>query len=825
MSMVAQDVRHGLRLLAGRPGFTMVAVLTLGLGIGAATAIFSLASAVMLRPLPFRDPGRLVALETTSPLFSKDSAFPLSAPDVLDFRRQSQVFEELGAYENRSYDLSGGGVPQRVRGARISASTFSVLGTAPLLGRTFTELEDRPGHALAVLSHGLWQRRFGGDRRVLGKTVTLDRLPYAVVGVMPAGFSFPLTGIDFAQPAEIWVPMAFTPEQLAARGDNFNYSVVARLKPGVSLARANADAALVAHRVEQTYPLPPSVREQMHLGAVVTPLQERVARRVRPLLLLLLGAVGFLLLIACANVANLLLARVAERQRELAVRVALGAGRLRVFRQLLLESGLLAAGGGALGLLAAFAGLRLLVAQAPEGLLPAQEIGVDVRALGFALAAAAVSALLFGTLPALAAVRTDPQATLKAGGRGASVGRREKLLRGGFGVSQVALALVLVTGAGLLVRSLIRAREADPGFRPEKVLTFALSLPAAQYPELSQVAGFYERLFGRLGATPGVLAAGAGSDLPTQSGWTHLYIAEGKAEPRGAAQPLDAHTLVLGNYLDSLGIRLLRGRFFNRDEMAGRSHAVLISASIARRYWPGENPVGKRLAWGTAPGPDTTWLEVVGVVADVKHGALDVASRDHTFEPYRQVCAGRANSLCGSLQVVLRTRVEPASLAPAVRREVAALDSLLPVAGLRTMAGVVDESIAPRRFNTFLLAVFAGAALLLASLGVYGVLAYDVTRQTRDIGVRMALGARRPDVLRLVLGHGMGLTLWGTALGFGGALALTRLMASLLYGVAATDPVTFIGVALLLAAVALAACCIPALRATRVEPTTALRQE
>ncbi|HVT58510.1 MAG TPA: ABC transporter permease [Thermoanaerobaculia bacterium] len=825
MSTIAQDLRHGLRLLAKRPGFTAVAVLTLGLGIGAATAIFSVANAVLLRPLPFKEPGRLVVVETTSPLFSKESAFPLSAPDVLDFRGQNQVFEDLGAFKNRSYDLSGNGEPQRVLGARIAAQAFAILGVPPLLGRTFTAQEDRPGRALAVLSHGLWQRRFAGDHRIVGKIVDLDRQPYVVIGVMPAGFEFPLTGMHFAQPAELWVPLAFTPKELAARGDDFDYGVVARLKAGVSLAAANADAALVAHRVQETYPVPRTVRDQIHLGAAVTPLQEHVTRGVRRLLVLLLGAVGLLLLIACANVANVLLTRVAERQRELAVRAALGAGRLRVLRQLLAESALLAAAGGVLGLLLAFGGVRGLAALAPEGFLPGQEIGVDARALAFALSAAGLSALLFGTLPALVAVRTDLHETLKEGGRSASVGRRQRMLRGAFGVSQVALALVLVTGAGLLIRSLVRAREADPGFRPENVLAFALSLPAAQYPQASQTITFYERLLARLAATPGVAAAGAGSDLPTQSAWTRLYIVDGKPAASGAAQPHDAHTLVLGGYLDALGIRLIRGRSFSRDEMEGKAHVVLISDSIACRYWAGEDPVGKRLAWGSAPAADTAWLTVVGVVTDVKDGALDLAPHDHTFEPYRQSCGGANEFLCGSLDVVLRTRVEPASLAAAVRREVGALDPLLPVAGLRTMERIVSGSIAPRRFHTFLLGLFAAAALLLAALGVYGVLAYNVTQQTHDIGVRMALGARRGDVLRMVLGHGMSLALWGAGLGFCAALALTRLLASFLYGVAATDPPTFAGVAVLLAAVALLACYVPAHRATRVEPTVALRHE
>jgi putative ABC transport system permease protein len=815
MGQFTQDLRYGVRMLGKSPGFTAVAVLALALGVGANTAIFSVVNTVLLRPLPFKDSGRLVLLQEGIPKLGV-RAIPVCAPDVLDYERQNHVFEELGAFRTTSYDLSGLGEAERVRAARVSAGLFPLLGVQPALGRVFAREEDQPGHLVAVLSDGLW-RRFGADPGVVGRTVALDRKPYTIIGVMPPRFEFPLRGPQFhSEPAELWLPMAFTPEELRVRGDNFNNSVIARLKPGVTLARANADVMAIARRIQELFP--PDVRKDFNLEASVVPYREQVVGGVRTLLLVLLGAVGFVVLIACANVANLLLTRAAARQKEIAIRTALGASRLRLVCQLLSESALLALLGGALGLLLAYWGTDLLVAVIPGSIPRSQEIAVDLQVLGFTLALSLATGLVFGAGPAVAATRTRVNETLKEGGRGSAAGVHRSRLHGALIISEVALALVLLAGAGLLVRSFIHLRETDPGFRPQQVLTMSVSLAPSKYAQPEQVRAFFQRLLERLQSQPGVKAVGAGTDLPLEGSWLRAFSAEDRPEPEAGKFPVIYHTAVRGDYFEALGIPLKRGRYFSEQERPEAPCEVVLSESMARRFWPGEDPIGKRLKWG-ARQTETPWLAVVGVVGDVKQAALEVETQPHTYEPYWQAEHRR------TWQIAVRAAMAPSALTSAVRAQVRALDPEQPVTRVRTMEQVISTSMAPRRLNMFLLVVFASAATLLAAIGIYGVMAYSVTQRTHEIGVRMALGARRGDVLRMVIRQGMTLVLIGVGIGLGGALALTRVLASFLYGVKPTDPLTFAAVSVLLAAVALLADYIPARRATRVDPMIALRYE
>jgi predicted permease len=632
LETLAQDIRFGLRMLVKNPGFTAVAVLTLALGIGGTTAVFSVVEAVVLRPLPYRDPDRLVLVKERIPLVGPD---PISvcAPDVIRFQRQNQVFESVAAFVTGQFDLSGDIEPERITADRVNSDLFSLLGVQPVVGRTFTADEDQPGHLLAILSYRLWQRRFGGNPDVVGRTVTLDRQPYTVIGVMPRNFVFPLPGMDQGGPAETFVPMAFTHDELSNEGDNFRFSLLGRLKPGISLARATADMELIAYRILQAYP--PEFRERIKLGAVALPLSGQVVGKVRTLLFLLLGAVAFVLLIACANVANLLLTRAADRQKEIAVRLAMGAGRLRIVRQLAAESIQLALLGAGLGLLLAFGITRALVGLMPANIPRVHAIGLDLPVLAFTLTLAILTGLVFGVVPALAATRTDLNSTLKEGGRSAMQGPQHHGLRAALVVGQVALSLVLLVGAGLLVRSFERVLATQPGFQPEHVLTASLSLPAAQYKQEQQIRDFYRNLVERLEQLPGARAAGASTDLPLEAGWNHLFTPEGSPPPPGAGLNLCYHSVILGNYLQTMGVPLLRGRYFTGQDKPGSTPALIVSESLAKRHWPAQDPIGKRLKWGP-PESNDPWLTIVGVVGDVKQGALDAATLPHTYESYEQ---------------------------------------------------------------------------------------------------------------------------------------------------------------------------------------------
>jgi putative ABC transport system permease protein len=821
MGTLLRDVRYGLRALAKRPGFTLVAVLTLALGIGATTAIFSVVHAVLLRPLPFDDAGRLVYLTERN---TQQESLSFSWPDFADWREQSRAFERVAAYNRDSYNLTGDGDPERLPAAQVSADLFKVLRADAARGRVFTDEEDRAGAApVVLLSYGLWQRRFGGDQSIVGRQITLNGRGYAVVGVMPRGFAFPTR-------AELWVPLGQLYQPSWRNRDNhLGLFGVARLKEGVTLEQARADLDRVAANLERQYP--DTNRDER---ASVTPLQEVYVRDVRPALWTLAGAVGFLLLVACANVANLLLARAASRRREMAVRAALGASRLRLARQMLVESVLLATGGGGLGLLLAQWGVAAILAVRPDYVPRASEIGVDGRVLLFTAAASVFTGVVFGLVPALQASRPDLQEAFKESGRGAGWGRGA--FRGGLVVTEVALTLVLLVGAGLLLRGFQRLQRVDPGFTYEHVMNFNLTLPARKYPEEQQRVNFIKEVLAKLTALPGVEGAAASSGLPLgYNGWQAPFTVEGRPQPPAAQTPVMDVTAVTPDYFRTMGIPLLKGRHFNEDDdrqwldgkslqgldegarsIAGAS-AIIIDEEFARRYWPGEDPVGKRVRFGAGAGAPS--LTVVGVVGRVKMEGLKTDSaRVQGYLPYLQFPTR-------GLGVVVRSAQEPERLTAAVRRAVLSVDAEQPVYNVRTLAEVRAASYAPETFNLTLLSVFACVALVLAAVGLYGVMSYAVEQRTREIGVRMALGARAADVLRMVARQGMKLALAGLALGLAGALVLTRVMQSLLFGVTATDPLTFVCVSLLLAAVALLACLVPARRATKVDPMAALRYE
>ena len=817
---LAGDLRYAVRVLSQNPGFLTVAVLTLALGVGANTAIFSVINAVLFSPLPYADPDRLVMVKEVVSLIGP-TPISVSAPDISQIRKMNHVFEAVAGIRLWTYELSGITVPQRVIANRTSSDLFQALGVQPILGRAFTAEEEPRGHAAAILSYRLWQQRFGGDRNVLGRTVDLDRRPYTIVGVMPQNFVFPLPGMAQGPAADIWVPLALTKEELSDIGDSFDFTVVAKLKPGVALEQANADLQTVGQSILRTYQEAARANHgslpDLQVGVLAQPLNDQVRGPVKTMLWMLFGAVGFVLLIACVNVANLVLARAAGRDREMALRLALGAGRLRLLRQLLVEGILLAFAGGTLGVFAAVWIKQALVAMIPPRVPLFREVLLDGHVLSFAFLLTAVTGVVFGLLPALSASRADLNHALKKGAPG-SRGPAHQSLRGAFVIIQITLSVMLLVGAGLLVRSFIRVLDTNPGFRPEHVLTTSIDLPAAQYHEDAEIASFFKQLMERLQQSPGVVAAGGSTDLPLEGGWTHLFSLEGRPSPSSANPNLCFHSVIYGNYLQTMGIPLLRGRYFNDHDTYDSTDVLIVSESFAKKYWPGENPLGRRLKWGR-PDSDSTWLTVVGIVGDVKQGPLDAATIPHTYQPLAQIGA------LSSLRLAVRGEGGVENLAATVRSAVWSLDRQLALPRLETMEQIIRGSLSARRFNLFLLAAFAGLALMLAAIGIYGMLAYSVTRRTQEIGVRMALGARKGDVIRLVVGQSLKLTAIGVVCGLLGALSLTRFLESLLFEVYGTDPATFSSVLLLLSGAALAASYFPARRAAAIEPSAALRHE
>jgi len=809
MGMFLQDVKYGLRMLLKSPGFTTAAVLALALGVGVNTAIFSIVNGILLRPLPYHESSRLLSLAEINPSEGPES-FPVSAPNFVDWKRQSQVFENMAAYRSGSsagFNLTGIGTePERIQGVAVSANLFSTLGINPLHGRAFQPEEDREGSAkVVILSDSLWQRRFGSDPNILGKTLTMNGKSHQVVGVMPPAFEFPVQ----TSKVELWVPLVLSQEDLgeSMRGLH-KLSVVARLKQGVTQGQAEAEMVTIASRLQQQYP-----ESNANKTARVVPLLNEVVGNIRPALFILLGAVGCVLLIACANVANLLLARASARKKEVAIRTALGASRLCIIRQLLTESVMLALLGGALGLLLARLGTGFLIAVSPDSIPRLREVGMDMRVLGFTILISLITGVVFGLAPALQSSKTDLNEALKEGGGKASAGVQRNRIRSVLVISEVAIALLLLISAGLLIKSFLNLHKVSPGFNPQNVVTMRVPLPESKYSEPPQARAFYQDLLGRVKALPGVQSAGVTSSIPL-TGWNSIFGFEIPGRPAAPGQTLEAEFIAISpDYMSAMGIPLLRGRLLSDNDSKATPGVILINETMARRHWRNEEAVGKQIKVGPS------MREIVGVVSDVKQDGLNAESRDQMYASIYQVPSPASKIL------VVRTSNDPRNLIPFLRNQVLAVDHDQPVTSIRTMEEVLAESLAKPRLYMILLGVFGAVALVLAAIGIYSVLAYSVTQRTHEIGIRLALGAVPRDVIRLVVGQGMVLALIGIVIGLVAALLLSRTMSSLIYGISSTDLTIFGGIPIILAVVALLACFIPARRATKISPIIALRYE
>ncbi|HZS05557.1 MAG TPA: ABC transporter permease [Blastocatellia bacterium] len=806
METLLHDVRFALRQLRKRPGFTAIAVIALALGIGANSAIFSVVNAVLLRPLPYPQPEQLMRVWETR----RQQGFNLTSVSPAEFiawREQSKSFAHLVAMNYANVNLTGGDTPEQIPGLQVSADYFEMLGVRAALGRTFLAEEDQPERShVVVLSHGLWQRRFGGNPNIVGQRVMLGGVSHEIIGVMPRDFQF-TDGTQLAQ------PIAFRPDRRTDFGTHF-FEIQARLRPGVTARQAQAELSAIARGIEQAQP-----QTNAGHGIQLVPLHEQMVSDSRTALLILMGAVGLVLLIACANVANLLLARAASRQREVAIRLAMGATRWRLVRQLLTESVILSVMGAVIGVTLAWWGVDALVAAAKDSLPRYEEIRLDASVLGFTMALALATGLLFGLAPALQASKPQLGETLKEGGKGSTEGSGRNRVRSLLVVSEVALTLILLAGAGLLTKSFLQLRNVNPGFRADHLLVLDVVLPKLKYAEKNQIAGFFEQALARIAALPGVESVGATDALPLSgNNISGSFTIEGRPPADPANRPNANRRSVSPDYFRAMGITLVKGRAFTEQDTTESQPVVIINETMAKRFWPNEEVIGKRLKRGSADDNTSPWLEVVGVVNDVKHSALNKPARQEMYLPFTQAPSNY-------MAFAVRTPGDPAKLVPAVRDAVFSVDKDQPVGSVGTMEELMAQSAAPWRLAMQTLGLFAALAMLLASVGLYGVMAYSVAQRTHEIGIRMALGARAPDVMKLVVSHGMKLVVSGVMIGMAGSFALTRLMKNLLFGVSPTDPLTFVTVPLVLAVVALVACYLPARRATKTDPMIALRYE
>ncbi len=805
------DLRYAFRQLVRAPGFSALALLTIALGIGACTAIFSVVSGVLLRPLPYPESDRLVVVRETN--FPKLPEFSVAPGQYFSWVAQSRSWESLTAVRRASYNLTGRGEPQRLLGRRVTANFLRTLRVAPALGRDLSPEDEVPGHErVAIVSHGFWQRQFGGRPDVLGQTMQLDGQPFTIVGVMPASFGWVGKGV-VPQPgarADLYTPAAYTADERGQHGAHY-IGVFGRLKTGVTLDQARAEMTVIADRLAKQLP-----DTNKGWGVKLTPMLESDVGEARPVLLALLGAVGFLLLIACANVANLLLMRATARSKEIAVRGALGAGRARIVQQLLTESVVLSLLGGLLGLAVAKGGLGALLALASETLPRAGEVSVDLSALGFSVGLALITGVIFGLVPAVQITRLDLQQTLKQGGRGSTEGVARHRLHGALVVAELAIALVLLVGAGLLMRSFVHLQRVDVGFRPENAFAVALQLSEKKYETPSQKVSFEQQASRRLAAIPGVSAVGAAHVVPL-SGPDHNLIFTIKGQPPIAPSDLPStnYYAASGGYFQAMGIGLVRGRFFAGTDTAASEPVAIINESMSRKHFPGEDPIGRFI---NVTGDSDKWLRIVGVVRDVRQYDLHSDVTEQTYEPLAQ-------NPFELLTFIVRTSGGSAGLPAAIRRAMYDVDRDQPIATIRPLQELVDGAMARQRFATSLFSVFSATALLLAAIGIYGVMAYSVRLRTGEIGVRIALGAGSGDVLGLVFRQGGRLLALGLAAGIAGALVLTRVLSTLFFGVSAHDPLTFAAIAALLTVTAALACLFPARRAIAIDPMTALRSE
>jgi predicted permease len=830
MQNIFFDLRFVLRQLRKSPGFVITAVLMLAFGIGATTAIFSIVEGVLLRPLPFPDSSQLVVLADKLQGVDMGSGgdVGVTVPDIRAYSRETTSFTSLGGYVGAGYELSGEGEPAQIIASRLTAGVYPALGVQPMLGRVFTADEDVHSQQLAVLSYATWKSRFNGNPQIVGAKILLDRKPYVVIGVMPRDFEFPLVPGQLNR-SELWVPMSFSPEELLPQaGANWSYHMVGRLKPGITAAQAQSDAERVAQEIMRNYP---PMMAALHISSVVRPLSEKTVEATRPLLRTLFMAVAVVLLIACVNLAGLMLVRAIRRQREVAVRMALGASSAALLRQSLMESLVLSLSGGLLGLALAAIALRLGRSLLPESLPRINEIALNWEVVGFALLLATVTGLLCGLAPAFAALRTNVNATLKDGGRSGTMGGGHARLRSALVVAEIAIAMILLAASGLLLRSFEKMRSVDLGFQPERVATASYGLPQKQYSTQASVDSFNRELLERLQQIPGAQAAALTSQIPASGANSNeTFVVENYVPPKGAAMNLATPAQVIGGYFDTMGIALLRGREFTEADKAGKQLVVVVNHKLAQHYWPNQDPIGKRMRIGTTE-MQTPWLTIVGEVADVKLSSPDEGTREQFFQPVDQAeeaigAMGSANDLNGNGgYIVLRGALPPEQMETALRSAVRAIDPQLPLTHMQTMEEAVSASEGPRRFNTVLITSFAGAAVLLAVLGIYSVIAFSVASRVQELAIRMALGAQRARILRLILESGAKLAVIGCAIGLAGAAAASTVLRSMLFGVSPFDPLVLALAAVGVVLLAVGASAIPALRAASIDPMQALRDQ